>query len=460
MTVRRGDFSQGKVSRNILRLGLPMMLAELVHVLYNIVDRMYIGHMPEGGTVALTGLGVCFPLITLIGAFANLFSTGGATLATIARGEKKDEQAERIMGTSFTMLLLIGAFLTAVLYLSAPAVLRLLGGDDVTLPAALGYFRIYVLGSVPVLVSLGMNPFINAQGFPRIGMMTVIIGAVLNIVLDPILIYACGMEIRGAALATVVSQTASALWVLFFLRSRRAVLRLTKLTVDREQLKGIVKLGLTGFTFRVTNSLTQAIVNIMLKAWGGALSTLYVGAMSLINSVREIVSLPNSGIVAGGQSVMSYNYGAKEYRRVSECIRFIFLSGLGVNIAVWALIMFFPRLLAGIFTSDAQLIEKTAECARIYFGAFPFMALQQAGQSTFVSLNRPAHALVFSMLRKVVLVAPLTLLLPGLGLGVHGVFWAELISQVIGASACFITMYLLVWRKMKANRPLTEAPSQ
>ena len=454
MAVRKGDFSQGKVSRNILRLGLPLMLAELVHVLYNIVDRMYIGHMPEGGTVALTGLGICFPLITLIGAFANLCSTGGATLATIARGENKDDLAERIMGTAFTMLLAIGAVLTVTLYFSAPAVLRLLGGDDVTLPAALGYFNIYVLGTIPVLISLGMNAFINAQGFPRIGMMTVIIGAALNIVLDPLLIYTCGMGVRGAALATVISQTASALWVLFFLRSRRAALRLTRLVVDREQLKNIVKLGLTGFTFKVTNSLTQAIVNIMLKAWGGALSTLYVGAMSLINSVREIVSLPNNGIVAGGQSVMSYNYGAKEYKRVSECIRFIFLCGLSVNIAVWAMIMFVPRPLISLFTSDSRLIDKTVECARIYFGAFPFMALQLTGQSTFVSLNRPAHALVFSTLRKVVLVAPLTLLLPGLGLGVHGVFWAELISQVTGASACFITMYLLIWRRMRQNRGL------
>ena len=455
MAVRKGDFSQGKVSRNILRLGLPLMLAELVHVLYNIVDRMYIGHMPEGGTVALTGLGICFPLITLIGAFANLCSTGGATLATIARGENKDDLAERIMGTAFTMLLAIGAVLTVTLYFSAPAVLRLLGGDDVTFPAALGYFNIYVLGTIPVLISLGMNAFINAQGFPRIGMMTVIIGAALNIVLDPLLIYTCGMGVRGAALATVISQTASALWVLFFLRSRRAALRLTRLVVDREQLKNIVKLGLTGFTLEVTSSLTQAIVNIMLKAWGGALSTLYVGAMSLINSVREIVSLPNNGIVAGGQSVMSYNYGAKEYKRVSECIRFIFLCGLSVNIAVWAMIMFVPRPLISLFTSDSRLIDKTVECARIYFGAFPFMALQLTGQSTFVSLNRPAHALVFSTLRKVVLVAPLTLLLPGLGLGVHGVFWAELISQVTGASACFITMYLLIWRKMKQNRGLT-----
>ena len=455
MTARKGDFSQGKVSRNILRLGLPMMLAELVHVLYNIVDRMYIGHMPESGTIALTGLGICFPLITLISAFANLFSTGGATLVTIARGKSRDDQAEQIMSTSFTMLLIIGTVLSTSLYASAPVVLRLLGGDDVTLPAALGYFRIYVFGTIPVLVSLGMNPFINAQGFPRIGMMTVIIGAALNIVLDPLLIYTAGTGIQGAALATVISQTVSAFWVLFFLRSRKASLRLTRIVIDRKELPGIVKLGLTGFTFRMTNSLTQAIVNIMLTAWGGALNTLYIGAMSLINSIREIVSLPNNGIVAGGQNVMSYNYGAKEYRRVSECIGFIFLSGLSVNIAAWVMMIFVPRSLISIFTSDEALIDKTIECARIYFGAFPFMALQLTGQSTFVSLNRPALALLFSTLRKVILVAPLTLLLPGLGLGVYGVFWAELISQVTGASACFITMSLLVWKKMKAYHNLT-----
>ena len=205
MTVRKGDFSQGKVSGNILRLGLPMMLAELVHVLYNIVDRMYIGHMPEGGTIALTGLGICFPLITLIGAFANLFSTGGATLATIARGRQQDEKAVRIMNTAFTALLLTGLFLSVVLYLSAPVTLRLLGGDAETLPAALGYFRIYVLGTVPVLISLGMNPFVNAQGFPRIVMMTVIIGAALNIVLDPLLIYTAGMGTCGCWLSCAES---------------------------------------------------------------------------------------------------------------------------------------------------------------------------------------------------------------------------------------------------------------
>ena len=448
-----GDFSRGKVSLVILRLGLPMMLAELVNVLYNIVDRMYIGHMAEGGTLALTGLGICFPLITLIGAFANLFSTGGATLATIARGEKDDRKAERIMGTSFTMLMLTGIGLTVLLYLAAPLTLSWLGGDAETLPPALDYFRIYVAGTVPVLISLGMNPFINAQGFPKIGMVTILIGAALNIVLDPLLIFTLGMGIRGAALATVISQITSAVWVLGFLRSRKAELRLTGFHLDRTELKGIVKLGVTGFTFRVTNSVTQAIVNIMLKAWGGPLSTIYVGAMSLINSLREIMSLPNSGIVSGGQSVMSYNYGAKEYRRVSQSIRFIFLSGLAINIVMWALVMLIPEPLLRIFTSDGQLIGTGAVCARIYFGAFPFMALQQAGQSTFVALNYPRYALFFSMLRKIGLVAPLTLLLPNLGLGVYGVFWAELASQVIGASACFITMTAVIWRPMRRAEP-------
>lgn len=450
---RAGDFSQGRVPETIMRLGLPIMLAELVHVLYNIVDRMYIGHMAQGGTLALTGLGVCFPLITLIGAFANLCSTGGATLSTIARGEGENAKAERIMGTAFTMLVLIGACLTVLLFLTAGTTLRWLGGDDETMPAAMGYFRIYVLGTIPVLVSLGMNPFINAQGFPRVGMVTVIIGAALNIVLDPLFIYALDMGIRGAALATVLSQLVSALWVLRFLRGDRPPLRLRGFCLDGEQLRGILKLGVTGFTFKVTNSLTQAAVNVMLKSWGGLLSTLYIGAMGLINSLREIMSLPANGVTTAGQNVMSFNYGARRYDRVSESIRFTLVFSLGINALVWMVIQFAPTPLIRLFTSDAGLIRLTVRCARIYFGAFPFMALQLTGQTTFVALNYPRYALFFSMLRKVALVVPFTLLLPGLGLGVEGVFWAEFISQVTGATACFVTMYRVIWRGMRAGSP-------
>ncbi len=451
MTAPKGDFSKGKVHTLILKLGLPIILAELVHVLYNIVDRMYIGHMEQTGTVALTGLGVCFPLITLIGAFANLCSTGGATLSTIARGEGDDERAGRIMQTAFSFLLLIGGVLTVLLFVTAPWTLTVLGGNETSLPYALDYFRIYVIGTIPVLISLGMNAFINSQGFPRVGMMTVILGAALNIVLDPLFIYVLDMGVRGAALATVLSQTVSAVWVLRFLTGKRPPVRLRGLGIDAAQLKNLLKLGVTGFMFKVTNSVTQAIVNVMLKAWGGPLDQLYIGAMSLINSMREIMSLPINGVTQGGQAVMSFNYGAKLHRRVSEGIRFVLLGGLVINTLMWAMAMFLPRPLIRIFTDDEALVALTVRCARIYFGAFPFMALQVTGQHTFVALNHPRHALFFSTLRKLILVAPLTLLLPGLGLGVEGVFWAEFISQLVGASACFTTMYFVIWRKLRTN---------
>ena len=446
----KGDFSKGKVSHNILRLGMPIMLAELVNVLYNIVDRMYIGRMPQIGTPALAGLSVCFPLITLIGAFANLCSTGGATLCTIARGEGNDEKASRIMATAFTMLLIIGVALTLLLYFTSGLTLSLLGGDELSLPFAKDYFNIYVLGTVPVLISLGMNSFINAQGFPRVGMMTVLIGAVLNILLDPLFIFAFDLGIRGAALATVFSQIVSAVWVLVFLTGRKPPVRLKKLLIDRTEMKGIVKLGVTGFTFKVTNSLTQAAVNMTLSAHGGLLSSLYITAMGPINSMREIMSLPTSGVTTAGQSVMSYNYGAKQYIRVSDCIRFLLLGSLCVNTCLWATVMLFPQLLVHLFSDDRALIALTAKCARVYFGAFPFMSMQLTGQSTFVALNYPRYALFFSLLRKVVLVLPLTLLLPNIGFGVMGVFWAELLSQLIGATACFTTMYRVIWKKMRS----------
>ncbi len=453
---KQGDFSRGKVPVLILKLGLPIMLAEMVVVLYNIVDRAYIGHMGETGTVAITGLGVCFPLITFINAFANLCSTGGTTLATIARGEHKDGKAERMMATSLSLLLIIGSVLTVLLFAIAPWILEVLGGDESSLPYAVDYFRIYVIGTIPVLISLGMNPFITAQGFPKIGMATVILGAVLNIALDPLFIFALGMGIKGAALATVISQSVSALWVIIFLKSKRPPLKLKRLLIDKKQLPALLKLGATGFTFKVTSSMTQAVVNIMLKSFGGELSTLYVGAMSLTNSVREIMSLPNSGVTAAGQNVMSYNYGAKKNKRVSECIRFILISGLLVNVLLWVAMLFIPGPVFRIFTDDEELIDLAVHCARIYFGAFPFMALQMSGQTTFVALNCPKRALFFSMLRKILLVTPLTLLLPNIGMGVDGVFWAEFFSQMFGASICFTTMYFTIWRKMRKSPDGTE----
>ena len=449
MTQAKGDFSRGSVSGHIVRLGLPIMAAELVHVLYNLVDRMFIGHMEGIGTAALTGVGIVFPLITLITAFANLCGTGGAPLSSIARGEGDDAKARRILETSFTMLLGIGLLLTVILYLAAPWAIRLLGGDEETTPYALAYFRIYVLGTIPVLINLGMNPFINAQGFAKTGMLTVVIGAVMNIILDPIFIFVLDMGVQGAAIATVISQIAGALWALLFLCGKRPLLRLRRLAFDPSAAANVIRLGVTGFTFKVTNSVTQAVINITLKAWGGAASTLYVGAMSVINSVREIAQLPSSGFMSGAQPVMGYNYGAKEYKRVSDSIRFVFFAIMGFNIAMWLLVQLAPGPLVRIFTNDEELVDTAIRCIRVYFLVFPFMTLQMVGQHTFVALNYPRHALFFSLFRKVLLILPFTLLLPRWGLGVMGPFWAEVISELVGATAAFTTMYFVVWRKMR-----------
>ena len=445
-----GDFSQGSVSRAILRIGLPIMAAELVHVLYNLVDRMFISYMPEVGTLALTGVGVAFPLITIITAFANLCGTGGASLTSIARGEGNVEKARLIEETAFTMLLIMGGVLTGVMYTFAPALLELLGGEAQTLPYAVAYFRIYVLGSVPVLISLGMNPFINAQGFAKTGMLTVVIGAVLNTVLDPLMIYTMDMGVQGAALATIISQAVSALWVVAFLCGKRPILPIRRLRIHMPSMRAILKLGATGFTFKCTNSLTQAIVNMTLKSFGGTMSTLYVGAMSVINSLREVAQLPTTGITNGAAPVMSFNYGAGKPKRVSRAISFMLMGTLAMNCAMWALVMLIPERVIGIMTPDPEIIRLGARCARIYFGAFPFMSLQMTGQNTFVALNHPRYALFFSLFRKFVLVTSLTLLLPRIGFGAEGVFWAEFVSQVVGASACMLTMYRSIWSRLRA----------
>lgn len=448
------DFSQGKVSSAVIRLGLPIMVAELVHVLYNLVDRMYIGHIEGSGTLAMTGLGIALPLITLINAFAQLCGQGGVPLSSIARGEKDLPKANAIMENAFTLLITVGAVLSVLLYAVSPWALGLLGGDEETLPYALGYFRIYVLGTIPVMISLGMNSYINSQGFPKVGMITVIIGAVLNLVLDPLFIFVLDMGVAGAAWATVISQTVSALWVLRFLRGKKTLMRLGRLHLEWETVRSILKLGVTGFCFKVTNSITAAVCNVTLKRWGGELSTLYVGAMSVINSIREITSLPTLGTISGSEPVMSYNYGAKKPERVAETIRFVMKLTLAFNLVIWAIVQFFPEPLIRIFTPDEELIGLTARCMRLYFAVFPFMTLQMTGQHTFVALNHPRHALFFSLLRKIGLVLPFTLLLPVLGMEAKGVFAAEALSQLTGATACFLTMYLTIYRRLKRGEML------
>ena len=301
------DFTEGSMAANILRLSFPMILAQLVNVLYNIVDRMYLGHMPGDGRLALTGVGVAFPIITMINAFANLCGSGGAPLCSIERGRGNDRRAEEIMGNSLTLLVLFGVLLTGAGYLFKVPLLYLFGASRQTISYANDYMNIYLAGNLFVMLGLGMNPFIESQGFARTGMFTVVIGAALNLVLDPLFIFGMGLGVRGAALATVLSQLASAAWVLAFLGGRRAILclRLSNLRLRLGLVREILSLGLSGFTMSVTNSLVQIFCNASLQFYGG---DLYVGAMTIIYSVREVVQMPMQGFTLGAQPVLGYNY--------------------------------------------------------------------------------------------------------------------------------------------------------
>ncbi|WP_288859794.1 MATE family efflux transporter [uncultured Flavonifractor sp.] len=433
------------MAQNILQMALPMTVAQLINILYNIVDRMYLGKLP--GHLSLTGLGLCLPIISILMGFANLCGMGGAPLCSIHRGKGEDGEAERILGNSFALLLLFGAGLTALGLAFRRPILYLFGASDLTFSYANDYLTIYLLGTLFVMIGLGMNPFINAQGFSRMGMMTVALGAAVNIVLDPIFIFALDMGVRGAALATVLAQGCSALWVLKFLTGRRALLRLrwNTLRLQAARVRRILALGTSGFVMSMTNSLVQVLCNASLQHYGG---DLYVGVMTVINSIREVVSMPVQGITNGCQPVLGYNYGAGEYERVRRGIRFTTVLTVGYSVAAWALVMAVPELLIRIFNDEPELIAAGIPAFRLYFAAFFCMSFQFIGQSVFVGLGRSRSAVFFSLLRKAFIVAPLTLLLPGLGMGVDGVFVAEPVSNVLGGLACLLTMYVTVYRRL------------
>ena len=454
---RKNDFSRGSIPRAIMSLALPMTVAQLTVVLYNLVDRAFIGHIEAVGRDAFTGVGLVMPITYIITAFANLCGFGGAPLCSIARGKGDEEKAGRIMGNAFVFLVLLAAALTMLFYLFLDPVLYAVGGSDTTVLYAKDYLRIYLIGTLPVMLSLGMNPFINAQGFGKTGMMTVLLGAVINIVLDPVFIFALDMGVAGAALATVIAQTCSALWVLRFLTGKQAILRLNRRTLgfDLPIIGKISTLGLSGFTFAVTNSLVQATGNALLQSYGfleggSAMGDLYVGAMTVITSVREIVFQPIRGLTQGAQPVMGYNYGAGMYSRVRESIRFVTKATLVYTMVIWTLTMVFPHVFVLLFNDDPALLEVGAKAMRYYYAAYFMMGLQSAGQQTFVALGHARKAVFFSLLRKLFVVIPMMILLPRLfGLGAYGVFVAEPVSDLIAASACYGTMLFTVWRELK-----------
>ncbi len=447
MVDQRNDFSKGSISKAILSLAVPMTAAQLVNILYSVVDRIYLGRIPGTGHLALTGLGITIPIISILNAFANLCGMGGAPLCSIERGKGDHEEAERVMGNSFALLLLMGVAAMAACFLAKRPMLYLFGASDVTFPYADEYLSIYLCGTLFVMISLGMNPFINAQGFGRIGMLTVVLGAVVNLVLDPIFIFALGMGVRGAALATVIAQGCSALWVLKFLTGKKAILRLKwgNLRLKARRVGRIIALGLSGFFMSLTNSLVQVVCNKTLQVFGG---DLYVGIMTIINSLREVFFMGIQGLNNGAQPVIGFNYGAGKYSRVRQCVRFSTGVTVGYAVLVWAVMMALPGPLIRLFNDDAATVACGILPMRIYFCLFVFMSLQIAAQSIFVGLGKSRQAVFFSLLRKAVINAPLTVILPVVGRGTNGVFEAEAISQLIGGVACYLTMYFTVYRPM------------
>ena len=445
------DFENGSVTKNIFNAAIPMLVAQILSLLYNIVDRIYIARIPEVGTTALGAVGLCFPFIVIITAFANLFGSGGAPLFAINRGMKDDQKAQIVMNTSFTMVCASGVILMVVGLLFARPILVMFGASEDALVYAYPYMMIYLIGTVPSMIATGMNPFINAQGYATTGMLSVAIGAVANLILDPVFIFAFGFGIKGAAIATVLSQILSAGYVLYFLEKKAEMkarfLKKTELHNCRKYAADITSLGTAGFIMQLTNSLVTICCNNVLGVTGG---DVYISVMTIVSSVRQIVETPIYAINEGTSPILSYNYGAHRPAQVRKAMVIMGIMILAYTAISWSLIIFAPNYLIGIFSSDKELMKDAIPALKTYFAAFIFMDLQYVGQTVFKSLNKKKQAIFFSLLRKVVIVVPLTYLLPyALNMGTHGVFLAEPVSNVIGGSLCFITMLVTVLPELK-----------
>ena len=452
------DFLNGPVWKCAVAQAIPLTVAQLVHLLYNVVDRIYLGHMGAGNSLALTGVGLTFPIVTFIMAFTALFGNGGVPLFSIERGAGNEEKASKILGNSFALLLGSSMILMATGYLFMKPILFAFGASHDSFVYAKEYLNIYLIGTVFSMISTGMNGYINAQGFPQVGMCTTVLGAVCNIILDPIFIFGMDLGVSGAALATVISQIVSAVWVLRFLTGKKIMVPLTRrnIAISKDITKDICKLGTANFIMQGTNCLVQVVCNATLQTFGG---DLYVGIMTVTNSVREIFSLPVMGIVNGAQPVISYNYGAKQYKRVRSGILFNTFAGTGYTLIAWLLVIIFPGFWFGIFSDDVSMVLPGIEAMKIYFFGFVFMAFQFAAQSTFQAVGDAKHSIFFSLLRKAIIVVPLTLLLPRFGFGVLGVFLAEPISNVIGGLASYTTMRMTVYKQVE-NAMRTTAPTE
>ena len=437
------------IGKLLVKLAVPTVVAQLVNMLYNIVDRIYIGHMPGDGSLALTGVGVCLPLIMIISAFAALVASGGAPRASIAMGKGDHDLAEKLLGGCFTLQIVISAILTAVMLIFSRDLLLMFGASENTIGYAADYMRIYAIGTLFVQLTLGMNAFITAQGFATTGMLTVLIGAVANIALDPLFIYGLGMGVRGAALATVISQGLSCVWVICFLRGKKTLLRLKRenLLVSPKLILPCVALGLAAFIMQSSESIISVCFNSSLLRYGGDVA---VGAMTILSSVMQFAMLPLQGIAQGAQPISSYNYGARNADRVRQTFRLLLRVCLVYSMVLWAGIMLFPRGFAGIFTPDAELLDFTARALRIYCAMLFLFGIQIACQMTFVSIGNAPCSILVAVLRKFVLLLPLIFLLPSLLPDkVTAVYLAEPVADVI-AVTCTALLFSRQFKKALA----------
>ena len=449
--MKRIDFEHGTVTGNILGAALPMLVAQILNLLYNIVDRIYIARIPNIGTAALGAVGLCFPLIVVITAFSNLFGSGGAPLFSIYRGKGEPQRAANVMNTSFTMVGVCAVVLMAVGFIFARPLLVLFGASTDALVYAYPYLMIYLIGTLPSMIATGMNPFINAQGYSTIGMTSVAIGAVANLLLDPLFIFVFGFGVQGAAIATVISQALSAVFVFVFLtRKSELKVRFLKKKEFSECIgyaKNIVSLGTAGFIMQLTNSLVSICCNNILSNVGG---DIYISVMTIVSSVRQLVETPIYAMNEGTSPILSYNYGACRPARVRKAMAVMSTMILGYTAVMWSIIILFPNALIGIFSSDATLMQDAVPALKQYFAAFICMDFQYIGQTVFKSLNKKKQAIFFSLLRKVFIVVPLTYLMPYMfHMGTAGVFLAEPASNVIGGTLCFVVMLCTVLPELK-----------
>lgn len=436
-----------KIGRLLFSMAFPAIIAQIINVLYNIVDRMYIGHIPEIGAEALTGVGVTMPLIMVISAFAALVSMGGAPRASIRMGMKDKTSADKILGSCTSALVIVAVILTALVLLFGENMLMLFGASENTIGYALDYMRIYAIGTIFVQLSLGLNAFITAQGFAKISMLTVTIGAVANIILDPILIFGFGMGVKGAALATIISQAISAVWVLRFLLSKKSLLTIKKeyLKIDLNIFLPCVALGLSPFVMQATESILVITFNSSLQRYGGDLA---VGAMTILSSVMQFSILPIMGLTQGAQPIISYNYGAKNLSRVKDTFILLLKSTLVYSTLLWLAVMLFPQIFAGMFTSDASLIKATVSALRIYMAVSLLLAVQISCQQTFIALGNARISIFLALLRKVILLIPLIFILPHfIGDKVTAVFLAEPIADIIAVTVTSV-IFALQFKKV------------